>query len=211
MLGQLLSKIDLSRTTVVMCSDHGFHPDHLRPRAIPKEPAGPAVEHREHGMFLIAGPGIRRDHLIHGATLLDVTPTVLAVFGLQIGEDTDGEPLTDCFEAEPELQWVESWDSIDGEHGRHPEGKTLGGSDHAETMQQLVDPGDIDKPQNEMLERPQHYVRRRTVRCRGKVDDELRRQGRSRPFGRPTDAKRTLQRTATKQHGRRCPEPDPEA
>ena len=98
MLGQTLSKIDLNQTTVVICSDHGFHPDHLRPRAIPKEPAGPAVEHREHGVFLIAGPGIKRDALVHGATLLDVTPTILTVFGVAAGEDMDGEPLTECFD-----------------------------------------------------------------------------------------------------------------
>ena len=146
MLGQMLSKIDLAETIVVMCSDHGFHPDHLRPRAIPKEPAGPAAEHREHGMFLIAGPGIRKDHLVHGATLLDVTPTILAVYGLPIGEDMDGEPLLDCFETEPELQWIESWDAVEGEAGLHPEGKEMPTADSAETMQQLVDLGYIDKP-----------------------------------------------------------------
>lgn len=33
-------------TNILICSDHGFHPDHLRPREIPNEPAGPAAEHR---------------------------------------------------------------------------------------------------------------------------------------------------------------------
>jgi predicted AlkP superfamily phosphohydrolase/phosphomutase/tetratricopeptide (TPR) repeat protein len=150
MLGQTLSKIDLNQTTVVICSDHGFHPDHLRPRAIPKEPAGPAVEHREHGVFLIAGPGIRKDALIHGATLLDVTPTILTVFGLPVGEDMDGEPLLECFEPQgeqlPEVEWVESWDAIPGDDGRHPEAKEMPGGDDAETMQQLVDLGYIERP-----------------------------------------------------------------
>ena len=62
------------------------------------------MEHREHGVFLIAGPGIKKDALVHGATLLDVTPTILTVFGLPVGEDMDGEPLTDCFEQEPDVQ-----------------------------------------------------------------------------------------------------------
>lgn len=146
MLGQTLSKIDLNETTVVICSDHGFHPDHLRPRAIPKEPAGPAAEHREHGVFLIAGPGIKRDALVHGATLLDVTPTVLAVFGLPIGEDMDGEPLVECFEQPPEVQSVESCDVIDGDDGRHPPDKQMPGGDDAETMQQLVELGYIKRP-----------------------------------------------------------------
>ena len=34
------------QTTVILVSDHGFHPDHLRPRELPNEPAGPAEEHR---------------------------------------------------------------------------------------------------------------------------------------------------------------------
>ena len=146
MLGQTLSKIDLNQTTVIICSDHGFHPDHLRPRAIPKEPAGPAAEHREHGVFLIAGPGIRQDALVHGATLLDVTPTILSIYGLPIGEDMDGAPLLECFEEPPQADWIESWESLDGEHACHPADKQMAASDEAETMQQLVDLGYIERP-----------------------------------------------------------------
>ena len=146
MLGQTLSKIDLNETTVVICSDHGFHPDHLRPRAIPKEPAGPAAEHREHGVFLIAGPGIRQDALIHGATLLDVTPTILSIYGLPIGEDMDGAPLLECFEQAPEVEWIESWDTLSGDDACHPPGKEIASGDDAETMQQLVDLGYIERP-----------------------------------------------------------------
>jgi predicted AlkP superfamily phosphohydrolase/phosphomutase len=146
MLGALLSKVDLGETIVAVCSDHGFHPDHLRPRAIPKEPAGPAVEHREHGIFLIAGPGIRKDHLIHGATLLDMAPTVLHCFGLPIGEDMDGESLLECFEEPQELVWIPSWEAVAGDSGQHPPGKELPAADDAESMQQLVDLGYIEKP-----------------------------------------------------------------
>ena len=146
MLGSLLSKVDLRETTVVMCSDHGFHPDHLRPRALPKEPAGPAVEHREHGIFLAAGPGIRKDHLIHGATLLDVTPTLLSLFGLPQGEDMDGEPLLSIFEQPPAIETIPSWDAVDGDSAMHPPGKDIAESNDAEAMQQLVDLGYVDKP-----------------------------------------------------------------
>ncbi len=118
MLGAQLSLVD-EDTTVIMCSDHGFHPDHMRPRQIPKEPAGPAVEHRDLGMLVIAGPGIRKDELIHGATLLDVTPTILALLGLPVGEDMDGKPLLQAFETPPEVTRVPSWDAISGDDGRH--------------------------------------------------------------------------------------------
>lgn len=58
MLGAMLAKVP-EDTTVIVCSDHGFHPDHLRPVQIPNEPAGPAIEHRDLGMLIMAGPGIR--------------------------------------------------------------------------------------------------------------------------------------------------------
>ncbi len=40
-LGRLL-ELAGEETTVMLISDHGFHPDHLRPKHIPTEPAGPA-------------------------------------------------------------------------------------------------------------------------------------------------------------------------
>ena len=48
MLGAMMQLAD-DDVTVILLSDHGFHPDHLRPQHIPAEPAGPAVEHRDHG------------------------------------------------------------------------------------------------------------------------------------------------------------------
>ncbi|MEM8955763.1 MAG: alkaline phosphatase family protein, partial [Verrucomicrobiota bacterium] len=50
MLGTLLHLAG-DDTTVVLMSDHGFHPDHMRPRSIPHEPAGPAAEHRQFGIL----------------------------------------------------------------------------------------------------------------------------------------------------------------
>ncbi len=76
MLGVLLSKID-DDVTVILTSDHGFHPDHLRPKTIPNIPAGPAIEHRDFGILLMKGPGIKQDELLHGASILDITPTLL--------------------------------------------------------------------------------------------------------------------------------------
>ncbi len=47
-------------STVILMSDHGFHPDHLRPNRIPDIPAGPAAEHSPYGIFVMAGPGIKK-------------------------------------------------------------------------------------------------------------------------------------------------------
>ena len=107
-------------TTVVLVSDHGFHSDHLRPRAIPKEPAGPAVQHRRFGIICMKGEYIQQDERIYGATLLDVTPTILTLFGLPVGEDMDGRVLVQAFEEPPQITRIPSWEMEPGECGMHP-------------------------------------------------------------------------------------------
>lgn len=51
------------------------------------------------GIFVAAGPGIRPDMIIHGASLLDVCPTVLAMFGTSA--PCDGRALAEIFESPP--------------------------------------------------------------------------------------------------------------
>jgi tetratricopeptide (TPR) repeat protein len=137
------------QTTVILVSDHGFHPDHLRPHGIPAEPAGPAVEHRDLGIFAMAGPGVRRDHLLSGATLLDVTPTILAAFGLPVGADMDGRPLVEAFEPAVDVRTVRSWDEVAGEDGRHAPGYRLDPEESRETLEQLVALGYIERPDDD--------------------------------------------------------------
>ena len=113
-LGRML-ELAGPETTVIVCSDHGFQSSDLRLRVTPNEPAGPAYWHRKYGVFLAAGPGIRKDERVYGATLLDIAPTVLQLFGLPIGDDMDGRVLTEIFEDEPSIQKVSSWDDIESD------------------------------------------------------------------------------------------------
>lgn len=136
MLGVLMAMAGPD-TTVLLMSDHGFHPDNLRPSAIPLEPAGPAVEHRKYGIFVLKGPGIRRDERIYGAGVLDITPTLLTLFGLPVGRDMDGKPLVNVFADPPKVGAVESWDKIDGADGSHPPGTRLDAGDAREALKQL--------------------------------------------------------------------------
>ncbi len=145
LLGTLLGLVD-EDTHVIVCSDHGFHPDHLRPRQIPREPAGPAVEHRDLGMLVMAGPGIRRDELIHGASLLDIAPTLLALFGLPFGEDMDGKPLLQAFETPPEPRRIPSWDQVPGDDGRHAAGQRQDPLAAKAALDQLVALGYVEPP-----------------------------------------------------------------
>ena len=121
MLQQLLD-IAGDETTVMLISDHGFHSDHLRPEALPNEPAGPAKEHRDYGIFVATGPDIKAGHQIEGANLLDITPTILTCYGLPTGEDMDGRVLDDIFTNQPNMTAIESWEHVEGDSGEHPPG-----------------------------------------------------------------------------------------
>lgn len=145
MLGTLL-QLAGDDTTVILMSDHGFHPDHLRPQHLPNEPAGPAEEHRQYGIVVMAGPGIKKDELVFGANLLDIAPTILTLFNLPVGRDMDGSPILGAFEKTPTQELIHSWEEVDGEDGRHPKDMQLDPVDSQEALQQLVDLGYIEKP-----------------------------------------------------------------
>src|SRR5262249_4942292 len=145
MLGELVRGAGKD-ATVLLLSDHGFHPDHLRPRFIPLEPAGPAMEHRDFGIPVPSGPGIQRDELIHGASLLDVTPTLLTLFGLPVGADMDGKPLVQAFERPPEVRYIPSWEQVEGEDGRLPPDRRMDPVAAKAALDQLVALGYVEKP-----------------------------------------------------------------
>jgi tetratricopeptide (TPR) repeat protein len=133
-------------TTVMLVSDHGFHSDHLRPRGIPNEPAGPAVQHRQFGVIAMRGQHIKEDERIYGATLLDVTPTILTLFGLPVGEDMDGRVLVQAFNEPPEVTRIPSWDKLPGECGMHPADLRMDPAAAQAVLQQFVALGYIQPP-----------------------------------------------------------------
>lgn len=145
MLGSML-KLAGGDTTVIVMSDHGFHPDHLRPREIPREPNGPAVEHSHHGIFVVKGPGIRKDATVFGASLLDIAPTLLTLFGLPVGEDMDGRPLTEIWERPPQIETIPSWDAVQGDDGCHPPHFRFDPADDQALLRQLIDLGYVEDP-----------------------------------------------------------------
>ena len=159
MLGTLL---DLAGedVTVILMSDHGFHPDNLRLSNIPREPAGPAAEHRQFGIFAAKGPGIRQDERIYGASLIDICPTLLHLFGLPVGEDMDGKVLINIYENPPaEIQRIPSWDAVPGDHGMHPPDKQISAADSKAALQQLVALGYIEEPDADQSKAIEQTVR----------------------------------------------------
>ncbi len=106
MLGRWL-EIAGEDTAVLLISDHGFASGGTRPFADPGiMPEGspiimernPLAWHRLHGVFAAAGPGIKVDALVHGASLLDIAPTVLTLLGIPVPEDFAGNALHAIFD-----------------------------------------------------------------------------------------------------------------
>lgn len=164
-------------TTVIIVSDHGFHSDHLRPKYFVKEPAAPAQEHSPWGMVCMKGPGIKKGEMFHGASVLDVTPTILSLFGLPIGENMEGKPLTPLvFEEEVKLDYIKDWEKEEGDFGTHPEDLKEDPWAAQEAMQQLIELGYIDAPDGNILDRinetkleSKYYVARNLIDG-GKLD-----------------------------------------
>jgi len=127
-----------------LVSDHGFHPDHNRPKTIPREPAGPAIEHSPYGIIVLNGPRIQKDSTIFGASLLDITPTLLTIYGLPVAEDMDGKVLVNAFENLPEIETIKSWENIKGEDGSHPPNMIIDEEDARAELQQLIELGYIE-------------------------------------------------------------------
>lgn len=85
-IGRLVALAD-DRTTIIICSDHGFIGGG----------EGGVREHRAEGILVMAGPRIGRGE-ITGATVYDITPTLLAIFGLPKAEDMRGKVLWQAFD-----------------------------------------------------------------------------------------------------------------
>ncbi len=53
--------------------------------------------HRDYGMLIMNGPGVRRGSTIEGATIQDLAPTILHTMGLPVPADMDGQVLAPAF------------------------------------------------------------------------------------------------------------------
>ncbi|MEZ5356647.1 MAG: tetratricopeptide repeat protein [Bryobacteraceae bacterium] len=159
-LGRLL-QLAPSGTTVILCSDHGFHSDHLRPREIPQVPAGPAEQHRPLGILAMAGPGIKKDEIIYGATLLDIAPTVLHLCGLPAGRDMPGRILLEAMEDPRPEPRIPSWEDVEGEAGMHQGAVAMSAGDAEALIEQFVALGYIDKPSEDAGKEAQKCERER--------------------------------------------------
>jgi len=84
---------------VAVVSDHGFRNGADRPPDYAPYTTGQPVEwHREYGVLVLSGPGIRAGGRLAGASVYDVAPTLLYLSGLPQGEDMPGRVLSDALD-----------------------------------------------------------------------------------------------------------------
>jgi tetratricopeptide (TPR) repeat protein len=112
---------------------------------MPKVQAAPSLEHRQFGMFVAAGPNIKENTKVFGMGLIDVAPTILHHYGLPIGKDMDGKVILDIFKETQEPAYIESWDKEPGDFGDLKVTTQTDALSDAETMEQLVELGYVDK------------------------------------------------------------------
>ena len=154
MLGRLM-ELAGEDTTIVLLSDHGFHSAAQRPKIYPDpdDPnihRGPGIDpmawHRPHGVLVISGPPIKKDELVHGASLLDVAPTVLTMLGLPVADDMDGRALTHVFAEPREPARIPTYEGEDPNDGVHRGEEAEDPYAAQQSLQHLVDLGYIEQP-----------------------------------------------------------------
>ncbi len=143
LLGEML-RLAGPDAAVILLSDHGFHSGDQRPvtegLSNEQRAATEAAWHREHGILVMHGPGVRADSHPHAPGLLDIAPTALALLGLPMGRDMDGRVLAESLTQAPPDP-IESWDAVPGDDARHPADLRQDPFEAHDAIRQLVDLG----------------------------------------------------------------------
>jgi arylsulfatase A-like enzyme len=100
-LGEHLQSMRPNEILVVM-SGHGIEPLPLARRIVEWVKGNPHQsgyhDQGPDGLVLFYGPGIATGAKIQGASVVDITPTLLYLMGLPLGQDMDGKLLTGVLE-----------------------------------------------------------------------------------------------------------------
>ncbi len=133
-LGDFLKHAD-SGTDIIICSDHGFKFDEGRyGHSYMDEPPD--------GILILNGPSFRRKHTLRGATLLDITPTLLYTLKIPVGRDMDGKILFEAFRSD----FVKSYPpkmTASHDRGFHQEGEAVSSEVDEEMLEDLKSLGYI--------------------------------------------------------------------
>jgi len=131
MIGELLSSAG-DDVLVMVVSDHGFTSRSDRPDHPPDIELKAGVWHREYGIFMLNGPGVRAG-AIEPVGLYDVMPTLLWLAGLPVADDMRGKPalaaMDDAYRARAKVARVITYET----EARGP-GRTIPDDPYSEEM-----------------------------------------------------------------------------
>ena len=145
---------------MILVSDHGYECGHRR---LPPEEAkrNPEGCHRNFGIACLKGPDIKANERLYGATILDVTPTILALLGLPVAGDMDGRPWLEVFRSEVKPERIFRWEGLgDDKAGLHSSEIRQDPAEAAQAINQLVELGYVAPPGKDVQE-----TIRNTIRC----------------------------------------------
>jgi hypothetical protein len=92
------------------------------------------------------GPGVRKGVPLQGASLLDVTPTILSLFGLPTGKDMDGRPWLEAIEHVVSADAISSWEHAPGDAGLHSAELRQSTADSLQVLRHLINLGYLSPP-----------------------------------------------------------------
>jgi tetratricopeptide (TPR) repeat protein len=112
LLGELLEVVG-PQADIIVCSDHGFTWGAARPQeeSHPQAPTA-AFWHREPAILVLAGPSFRHLAQREEAHVLDIAPTILALFGLPPGKDWPGQVLAWALASPPSNDNRLAWNAL---------------------------------------------------------------------------------------------------
>lgn len=159
MLQTLLQYVD-EETTVILISDHGYECGRRRP-SVEQGKQDPEGCHRPFGVVCLKGPDLKKNDRLYGASILDVTPTILTLLGLPIGTDMDGRPWLEAFAKPVKPEQIFSWEGVgDDQAGLHTGHSRQDSAEAAQAIEQLVELGYIAAPAADVRQ-----TIRNTIRC----------------------------------------------
>jgi predicted AlkP superfamily phosphohydrolase/phosphomutase len=92
-LGEFLDAVD-ENTTLIVTSDHG----HSGPKVRGDSYAWGIAMHDPTGFFALYGSDVAGGRELSGVSVLDITPTILALCGLPVAEDMDGKVIEEAID-----------------------------------------------------------------------------------------------------------------
>jgi tetratricopeptide (TPR) repeat protein len=142
LLGELLAEIDLEETAVFILSDHGFKSGERRIRSEKTVDVRRAhLDHETHGIFLAAGPHLRKGVEISSASVMDLTPTVLHYLGFPVAKDMDGKVVesifTAKFRADHPIRYIDTYEDKTADESRLTESEDLSDEEVAQRLRAL--------------------------------------------------------------------------